>query len=39
MSRMGGEGEGFVHLRVRSTYSLLEGTIKAGAIGRLAASH
>ena len=37
MSRMGGEGEGFVHLRVRSAYSLLEGAIKAGDIGRLAA--
>ncbi|MFC0632867.1 DNA polymerase III subunit alpha [Brevundimonas balnearis] len=29
--------EGFVHLRVRSAYSLLEGAIKAGKIGRLAA--
>ena len=34
---MGGEGEGFVHLRVRSAYSLLEGAIKAGAIGKFAA--
>ena len=34
---MGGDGEGFVHLRVRSAYSLLEGAIKAGAIGKLAA--
>ena len=34
---MGGEGEGFVHLRVRSAYSLLEGAIKAGDIGKLAA--
>ena len=34
---MGGEGEGFVHLRVRSAYSLLEGAIKAGSIGKLAA--
>jgi DNA polymerase-3 subunit alpha len=30
--------EGFVHLRVRSAYSLLEGAIKADAIGALAAS-
>src|SRR5580692_9487508 len=29
--------EGFVHLRVRSAYSLLEGAIKADAIGALAA--
>ena len=29
---------GFVHLRVRSAYSLLEGAIKADAIGRLAAA-
>ncbi len=29
-------GEGFVHLRTRSAYSLLEGTIKADAIGKLA---
>ena len=28
--------EGFVHLRVRSAYSLLEGAIKADAIGALA---
>ena len=28
---------GFVHLRVRSAYSLLEGAIKAGKIGRMAA--
>ena len=34
---MGGDGEGFVHLRVRSAYSLLEGAIKAGGIGKLAA--
>ena len=27
---------GFVHLRVRSAYSLLEGAIKAGDIGGLA---
>jgi DNA polymerase-3 subunit alpha len=30
--------EGFVHLRVRSAYSLLEGAIKAEVIGKLAAS-
>jgi DNA polymerase-3 subunit alpha len=30
--------EGFVHLRVRSAYSLLEGAIKADAIGPLAAA-
>src|ERR1700739_2920060 len=30
--------EGFVHLRVRSAYSLLEGAIKADAIGTLAAA-
>jgi len=29
--------QGFVHLRVRSAYSLLEGAIKAGKVGRLAA--
>ena len=28
---------GFVHLRVRSAYSLLEGAIKASKVGRLAA--
>ncbi len=28
---------GFVHLRVRSAYSLLEGAIKAGKIGKMAA--
>jgi len=33
------QGQGFVHLRVRSAYSLLEGAIKADAIGRLAAAH
>jgi DNA polymerase-3 subunit alpha len=32
-----GAGEGFVHLRVRSAYSLLEGAIKADAIGTMAA--
>lgn len=31
------EGQGFVHLRVRSAYSLLEGAIKAGKIGKMAA--
>jgi DNA polymerase-3 subunit alpha len=31
-------GEGFVHLRVRSAYSLLEGAIKAEVIGKLAAA-
>jgi DNA polymerase-3 subunit alpha len=30
-------GQGFIHLRVRSAYSLLEGAIKADAIGGLAA--
>jgi DNA polymerase-3 subunit alpha len=30
--------EGFVHLRVRSAYSLLEGAIKADVIGKLAAA-
>ena len=29
--------QGFVHLRVRSAYSLLEGAIKAGKLGRMAA--
>ncbi|MDO9610136.1 MAG: DNA polymerase III subunit alpha, partial [Brevundimonas sp.] len=29
--------QGFVHLRVRSAYSLLEGAIKAGKLGKLAA--
>ncbi len=31
-----GGSEGFVHLRVRSAYSLLEGAIKADKIGGLA---
>ena len=31
-----GADQGFVHLRVRSAYSLLEGAIKAEAIGKLA---
>ncbi|MDB5446111.1 MAG: dnaE [Phenylobacterium sp.] len=30
-------GQGFVHLRVRSAYSLLEGAIKADKVGTLAA--
>jgi DNA polymerase III subunit alpha len=34
----GSEGQGFVHLRVRSAYSLLEGAIKADKIGALAAA-
>ena len=34
---MAGLGEAFVHLRVRSAYSLLEGAIKADKIGTLAA--
>ena len=29
---------GFIHLRVRSAYSLLEGAVRAEALGRLAAS-
>ena len=33
---MSGLEEAFVHLRVRSAYSLLEGAIKAEAIGALA---
>ena len=33
---MTGDGNGFVHLRVRSAYSLLEGAIKADKIGGLA---
>ncbi|ENZ83653.1 MULTISPECIES: DNA polymerase III subunit alpha [Caulobacter] len=32
------EGQNFVHLRVRSAYSLLEGAIKADQIGKLAAA-
>lgn len=34
----GSEGQGFVHLRVRSAYSLLEGAIKADKIPGLAAA-
>src|SRR5271155_2489582 len=33
-----GSADGFVHLRVRSAYSLLEGAIKAEGIGKLAAA-
>ncbi|MFA7262735.1 MAG: DNA polymerase III subunit alpha [Caulobacter sp.] len=33
----GGADGGFVHLRVRSAYSLLEGAIKAEAVGKMAA--
>ena len=36
---MAAEAEGFVHLRVRSAYSLLEGAIKADAIGALAVAN
>ncbi len=37
---MGQDGAGgFVHLRVRSAYSLLEGAIKADAVGALAAAN
>jgi len=35
---MTAQAESFVHLRVRSAYSLLEGAIKADAVGPLAAS-
>ena len=35
---MGDVGEAFVHLRVRSAYSLLEGAIKADKIGKLASA-
>ncbi|HRO33467.1 MAG TPA: DNA polymerase III subunit alpha [Brevundimonas sp.] len=34
-----GADTGFVHLRVRSAYSLLEGAIKAGKVGRMAADN
>ena len=34
---MAGLEQAFIHLRVRSAYSLLEGAIKADAIGKLAA--
>lgn len=36
MAQVQGGSEGFVHLRVRSAYSLLEGAIKADKIGALA---
>ncbi len=36
-SEGGGGSEGFVHLRVRSAYSLLEGAIKADKLGAMAA--
>jgi len=32
-------GDGFIHLRVRSAYSLLEGATRADALGKLAAGH
>ena len=35
---MSADGQDFVHLRVRSAYSLLEGAIKADAIAELAAA-
>src|SRR5271154_2130391 len=35
---MAGLADSFVHLRSRSAYSLLEGAIKADALGRLAAA-
>ena len=35
---LGATDQGFVHLRVRSAYSLLEGAIKAEAVGGLAAT-
>src|ERR1700761_7759315 len=31
-------GQGFIHLRVRSAYSVLEGAIKAAEIGAMAAA-
>ena len=34
-----GAADGFIHLRVRSAYSLLEGAIKASKVGRLAADN
>jgi len=36
MAQVSDGGEGFVHLRVRSAYSLLEGAIKADKLGGLA---
>ncbi|MDP3172970.1 MAG: DNA polymerase III subunit alpha, partial [Phenylobacterium sp.] len=38
MAEASGDDEGFVHLRARSAYSLLEGAIKADALGKLAAA-
>ncbi|MDP3660597.1 DNA polymerase III subunit alpha [Phenylobacterium sp.] len=38
MAEASGGDEGFVHLRARSAYSLLEGAIKADAVGKLAAA-
>jgi DNA polymerase-3 subunit alpha len=35
-AELSGQEQGFVHLRVRSAYSLLEGAIKADKIGELA---
>ncbi|WP_414694978.1 DNA polymerase III subunit alpha [Phenylobacterium sp.] len=35
---MNEDGDGFVHLRARSAYSLLEGAIKADKLGKLAAA-
>jgi DNA polymerase-3 subunit alpha len=37
MAETVGAGQGFIHLRVRSAYSLLEGAIKADKIGEIAA--
>ncbi len=39
MSDGAGESDGFVHLRVRSAYSLLEGAIKADKVPGYAAKH
>ncbi len=36
--QVSGTGGGFVHLRARSAYSLLEGAIKADKLGKLAAA-
>jgi DNA polymerase-3 subunit alpha len=38
MAEAGQASQGFIHLRVRSAYSLLEGAIKADKIGTLAAA-
>ena len=37
MAAQAGAGRGFIHLRVRSAYSLLEGAIKADKIGEMVA--